>query len=114
LQAAQAITSLDAPVGDDGAALQDLLEDEQAARPDEQALEAVGSEVLEQVLAALPERHRRVLVLRFGLDSGTPRTLEEVAAVLSVSRERARQLEVRALATLRRPEIRARLEDLAA
>jgi RNA polymerase sigma factor (sigma-70 family) len=114
LQAAQAITSLDAPVGDDGAALQDLLEDEQAARPDEQALEAVGREVLEQVLAALPERPRRVLVLRFGLDSGTPRTLEEVAAVLGVSRERARQLEVRALATLRRPEIRARLEDLAA
>jgi RNA polymerase primary sigma factor len=111
---AQAITSLDTPVGDDGAALQDLLEDEQAARPDEQALEAVGREALEQVLAALPERSRRVLVLRFGLDSGTPRTLEEVAAVLGVSRERARQLEVRALATLRRPEIRARLEDLAA
>jgi RNA polymerase sigma factor (sigma-70 family) len=111
---AQAITSLDTPVGDDGAALQDLLEDEQAARPDEQALEAVGREALEQVLAALPERPRRVLVLRFGLDSGTPRTLEEVAAVLGVSRERARQLEVRALATLRRPEIRARLEDLAA
>jgi RNA polymerase sigma factor (sigma-70 family) len=111
---AQAITSLDTPVGDDGAALQDLLEDEQAARPDEQALEAVGRQALEQVLAALPERARRVLVLRFGLDSGTPRTLEEVAAVLGVSRERARQLEVRALATLRRPEIRARLEDLAA
>jgi RNA polymerase primary sigma factor len=114
LQAAQAITSLDTPVGDDGAALQDLLEDQQAVRPDEQALEAVGREVLEQVLAALPERPRRVLVLRFGLDSGTPRTLEEVAAVLGVSRERARQMEVRALATLRRPEIRARLEDLAA
>jgi len=114
LQAAQAITSLDTPVGDDGAALQDLLEDQQAARPDEQALEAVGRQVLEQALAALPERPRRVLVLRFGLDSGTPRTLEEVAAVLGVSRERARQLEVRALATLRRPEIRARLEDLAA
>jgi len=114
LQAAQAITSLDTPVGDDGAALQDLLEDQQAVRPDEQALEAVGREVLEQVLAALPERPRRVLVLRFGLDSGTPRTLEEVAAVMGVSRERARQMEVRALATLRRPEIRARLEDLAA
>jgi RNA polymerase sigma factor (sigma-70 family) len=114
LQAAQAITSLDTPVGDDGAALQDLLEDQQAVRPDEQALEAVGREVVEQVLAALPERPRRVLVLRFGLDSGTPRTLEEVAAVMSVSRERARQMEVRALATLRRPEIRARLEDLAA
>src|SRR5215218_2092339 len=114
LQAAQAITSLDTPVGDDGARSEELLEDEQAVRPDEQALEAVGREVVEQVLAALPERPRRVLVLRFGLDSGTPRTLEEVAAVMGVSRERARQMEVRALATLRRPEIRARLEDLAA
>jgi RNA polymerase primary sigma factor len=111
---AQAITSLELPVGDDGAALQDLLEDEQAARPDELALEAVGREALEQVLAALPERPRRVLVLRFGLDSGTPRTLEEVGAVMGVSRERVRQMEVRALATLRRPEIRARLEDHAA
>jgi RNA polymerase sigma factor (sigma-70 family) len=112
--AAQAVTSLDTPIGDDGAALQDLLEDEQAARPDELALEAVGREALEQALAALPERARQVLVLRYGLDSGTPRTLEEVGAVMGVSRERARQMEVRALAALRRPEIRARLEDLAA
>jgi len=112
--AAQAITSLDTPIGDDGAALQDLLEDEQAARPDELALEAVGREALEQALAALPERARQVLILRFGLDAGTPRTLEEVGAVMGISRERARQMEVRALAALRRPEIRARLEDLAA
>ena len=111
--AAQAITSLDTPIGDDGAALQDLLEDEQAARPDELALEAVGREALEQALAALPERARQVLILRFGLDAGTPRTLEEVGAVMGISRERARQMEVRALAALRRPEIRARLEDLA-
>ena len=55
-----------------------------------------------------------MLVLRFGLDSGTPRTLEEVGARLGVSRERARQVERRALAALRRPEIRARLEDLLA
>jgi RNA polymerase primary sigma factor len=112
--AAKAVTSLDTPIGDDGAVLQDLLEDEQAAGPDELALEAVGREALEQALAALPERARQVLILRYGLDSGTPRTLEEVAAVLGVSRERARQMEVRALATLRRPEIRARLVDLVA
>jgi RNA polymerase primary sigma factor len=112
--AAQTVTSLETPVGDDGVALQDLLADNSATGPDELALEAVGREVLEQVLAALPERERQVLILRFGLDSGTPRTLEAVGAVLGVSRERARQMEVRALATLRRPEIRARLEDLAA
>jgi RNA polymerase primary sigma factor len=112
--AAQAVTSLDTPIGDDGAALQDLLEDDSAAGPDELAVDAVGREVLEEVLATLPERTRQVLVLRFGLDSGTPRTLEEVGAVMGVSRERARQMERRALAALRRPEVRARLEDLVA
>jgi RNA polymerase primary sigma factor len=111
---AQAITSLDTPIGDDGAALQDFLEDDSAAGPDELAVEAVGREALEQVLNALPERERQVLVLRFGLDSGTPRTLEEVGAVMGFSRERARQVERDALAALRSPEIRARLEDLAA
>jgi RNA polymerase primary sigma factor len=111
---AQAITSLDTPIGDDGAALQDFLEDEAAVGPDELAVEAVGREALKQVLAALPERQRQVLILRFGLDSGTPRTLEEVGAVMGFSRERARQVERDALASLRSPEIRARLEDLVA
>src|SRR6266705_2209030 len=114
LDTAQAITSLDTPIGDDGAALQDFLEDDSAIGPDELAVEAVGREALEQVLAALPARERQVLILRFGLDSGTPRTLEEVGAVMGFSRERARQVERDALACLRSPEIRARLEDLVA
>jgi RNA polymerase primary sigma factor len=108
---AQTVTSLDAPVGEDGAVLQDLLEDS-AVGPDELAVEAVGREALEEVLDALPEREREVLVLRFGLDSGTPRTLAEVGSAMGFSRERARQVERDALATLRRPEIRARLHDL--
>jgi RNA polymerase primary sigma factor len=110
----QTVTSLDAPIGDDGAALQDFLEDDSAVGPDELAVEAVGREALEQVLNDLPERERQVLILRFGLDSGTPRTLEEVGAVMGFSRERARQVERDALACLRSPEIRARLEDLVA
>jgi RNA polymerase primary sigma factor len=114
LDTAQAITSLDTPIGDDGAALQDFLEDSSAIGPDELAVEAVGREALEQVLGALPDRERQVLVLRFGLDSGTPRTLEEVGAIMGFSRERARQVERDALAALRSPEIRARLEDLVA
>jgi RNA polymerase primary sigma factor len=109
---AQAVTSLDAPVGEDGAALQDFLEDDSAMGPDELAVEAVGREALGQVLNALPDRERQVLVLRFGLDSGTPRTLEEVGAVMGFSRERARQVERDALASLRRPEVRSRLHDL--
>jgi RNA polymerase primary sigma factor len=110
----QVATSLDTPVGEDGAALQDFLEDDSAVGPDELAVEAVGREALEQVLNALPERERQVLILRFGLDWGTPRTLEEVGAVMGFSRERARQVERDALAALRSPEIRARLEDLVA
>ena len=108
---AHTVTSLDAPVGEDGAVLQDLLEDA-AAGPDELAVAAVGREALEQVLNALPDRERDVLVLRFGLDSGTPRTLAEVGSVLGFSRERARQVERDALASLRRPEVRSRLNDL--
>ena len=82
------VTSLDIPVGDDddGVALQDLLEDDSAVGPDELALEAVGREALERALAALPERARQVLVLRFGLDAGSPRTLEEVGEAMGVSR----------------------------
>jgi RNA polymerase primary sigma factor len=106
---AQSITSLDTPVGDDGAALGDFLEDDAAVGPDELAVEAAGREALEQALNALPARQRQVLTLRFGLHSGTPQTLEEVGAVLGVSRERVRQVERDALAALRRPEVRALL-----
>ena len=108
----QAVTSLDAPIGEDGAHLQDLLEDDSAVGPDELAMAAIGREALVEVLNALPHRERQVLVLRFGLDAGTPRTLEEVGTVMGFSRERARQVERDALASLRRPEVRARLHDL--
>jgi RNA polymerase sigma factor (sigma-70 family) len=111
-ESAHSIASLDSPVGDDGAELQDLLEDERAVDPGELVAEAFGREALAQVLGALPDRERQVLILRFGLDSGTPRTLEQVGAVMGCSRERARQLERGALATLRHPDTRARLEDL--
>jgi RNA polymerase primary sigma factor len=111
-RATQAVTSLDTPVGDEGTVLQDLLEDDAAAGPDELALEAVGREALDAALAVLSERERKVLTLRFGLDTGEPSTLEEVGAVMGFSRERARQVERSALAALRRPQIRASLEDL--
>jgi RNA polymerase sigma factor (sigma-70 family) len=109
---AHSVASLNAPIGDDGAELKDLLQDERAVDPGELAAEAFGREALAQVLGTLPERERQALVLRFGLDSGTPRTLEQVGAVMGCSRERARQLERSALQALRHPETRARLEDL--
>jgi RNA polymerase sigma factor (sigma-70 family) len=108
---AQTVTSLDAPVGDDGAALADFLEDD-AAGPDDLATQAAGRHALHRALAGLPVRQRQALVLRFGLDAGEPRTLEEVGEVMGCSRERARQLERAGLSALRGSEARARLEDL--
>jgi RNA polymerase primary sigma factor len=114
LAVAQVTVSLDTPIGDDGPTLQDFVEDEEAPGPDVLAIETVGREALEAALTALPDRERQVLILRFGLDTGTPRTLAEVGAVMGFSRERARQVEHAALAVLRSPEFRARLEDLTA
>jgi RNA polymerase primary sigma factor len=109
---AQTITSLDAPVGEDGAALGDFLEDDAAPGPDDLAAQAAGRDALLRALRDLPARQQQVLVLRFGLDAGEPRTLEEVGAVLGISRERARQLERAGLSALRDSEVRARLEDI--
>jgi RNA polymerase primary sigma factor len=112
METAQTVASLDGPVGDDGVVLGDLLADQRAVDPGELAAEAVGQQALEQALGSLPERERKVLILRFGLDSGTPRTLQEIGGMMGFSREHARQLERGALAALRSPETRARLEDL--
>ena len=109
---AQTVTSLDAPIGDDGAALGDFLEDDAAPGPDDLAAQAAGRHALHRALRDLPVRQRQVLVLRFGLDAGEPRTLEEVGAMIGCSRERARQLERAGLSALRDPEVRTRLEDL--
>jgi RNA polymerase primary sigma factor len=111
---AEAVTSLDTPVGQEGAALRDFLHDAAAPTPDGLAASALGRRALHQALGNLPTRQRQALVLRFGLDSGTPRTLEEVGSILGVSRERARQLERAGLSGLRDPEVRAPLEDLVA
>jgi RNA polymerase primary sigma factor len=112
MEIARTVASLDGPVGDDGVMLGDLLADEGAVDLGELAASAVGQRALAEALRALPERERKVLSFRFGLDSGTARTLQEVGAMMGFSRERARQLERSALAALRDPETRARLEDL--
>jgi RNA polymerase primary sigma factor len=93
--------SLETPVGDGESMYGDLIEDIHAAAPhDETAEKARGTE-LAGALELLNPRMRRVLALRFGLDSETPRTLEEVGVELGITRERVRQLETRALRELR-------------
>ncbi|MFL5918888.1 MAG: RNA polymerase sigma factor RpoD/SigA [Gaiellaceae bacterium] len=91
--------SLNSPVGDDDAELGDLFADEQAEDPEAVAEQALRARALREALADLPERERRILELRFGLD-GDPRSLEAIGAELGLTRERIRQLERQALASL--------------
>jgi RNA polymerase primary sigma factor len=98
--AARASTSLDAPVGEsDDAVLGDFVAGE-GPLPDEQVEEALRSETLALALGSLPDRQRTILVLRFGLDDGDAKTLEEIGRRLGLTRERVRQIEVDALKRL--------------
>ncbi|HET7567166.1 MAG TPA: sigma-70 family RNA polymerase sigma factor [Gaiellaceae bacterium] len=93
--------SLETPVGDGESMYGDLLEDVNAAAPDERTAQRLRARELATALAHLNPRARRVLALRFGLDGARPQTLEEVGAGLGITRERVRQLESRALRELR-------------
>ncbi|MFN2606996.1 MAG: RNA polymerase sigma factor RpoD/SigA [Acidimicrobiales bacterium] len=95
--------SLFEQVGDDNAELADFLEDPAATASFEAAVVAIEREELRAVLATLSEREQRVLELRFGLVGDRPRTLEEVGREFQLTRERIRQIEVKALSKLRHP-----------
>jgi RNA polymerase sigma factor (sigma-70 family) len=98
--------SLSQPVGDDGhAELGDMVEDRAAVSPFAAAAAALVCGEVDHMLMALDEREREILRLRFGLDRSGPRTLTEIGEQLSLSRERIRQIEVRAFAKLRHPSI---------
>jgi RNA polymerase primary sigma factor len=98
--AARAARSLDQPVGDqEDALLGDLVAGE-GLLPDEQVELSLRSQALQQALAALSERERQVLVLRYGLDDDEPKSLEEVGRRLGLTRERIRQIQVEALRRL--------------
>jgi RNA polymerase primary sigma factor len=93
--------SLETPVGDGESLFGDLLEDVRATAPLELTADKARAKELVEALATLEPRLRRVVSLRFGLDGGTPRTLDEIGAEVGVTRERVRQLETRALRNLR-------------
>jgi len=95
--------SLETPVGDkDSAQLADFIQAQGGATPSDVALNLIRREQLDQVLAKLTDRERDVVRMRFGLDDNSPRTLEEVGQHFHVTRERVRQIELRALKKLRR------------
>ncbi|NED80340.1 sigma-70 family RNA polymerase sigma factor, partial [Streptomyces sp. SID11233] len=85
----------------DEVALGDLIEDGDAPSPPESAALLLLRRHLEDVLSTLGERERQVVQLRYGLDDGRPRTLEEIGALFGVTRERIRQIEAKTLAKLR-------------
>jgi RNA polymerase primary sigma factor len=98
--AARASTSLDAPVGEsDDAVLGDFVAGSEPL-PDELVEDSLRSQTLAMALHALPERHRAVVILRYGLDNSEPRTLEDIGRRLGLTRERVRQIEVEALKRL--------------
>src|SRR6476619_1636083 len=98
--AARASSSLDAPIGDtDDATLGDFVAGE-GPLPDEQVEDSLRSQTLADALHALPDRHRAVVILRYGLDDAEPKTLEEIGRRLGLTRERVRQIEVEALKRL--------------
>ena len=112
LKIAQEPVSLETPIGEEeDSHLGDFIEDEDAPAPVEAASFLLLREQIESVLGTLNEREQKVLRLRFGLDDGRARTLEEVGREFGVTRERIRQIEAKALRKLRHPQRSKRLKD---
>ncbi len=109
---AQETISLEKPIGEEGdSQLGDFIPDGDSLSPADQADLTMLKEQLLEVLSGLTEREERVLRLRFGLDDGRPRTLEEVGKEFNVTRERIRQIEAKALRKLRHPSRSRKLKD---
>ena len=112
LKIAQEPVSLETPIGEeDDSHLGDFIEDQEAVSPSDHAAYELLKEQLEDVLDTLTDREENVLRLRFGLDDGRTRTLEEVGKVFGVTRERIRQIEAKALRKLRHPSRSKQLKD---
>jgi RNA polymerase primary sigma factor len=108
----QDTVSLEQPMGDEeDFSLSDLIEDQGAEVPDDAATRSMLHEAVRDALRTLPRREREVMELRFGLEDGRVRTLEEVGKAFGVTRERIRQIEAKTLAKLRHPNAAQPLRD---
>ena len=112
LKISQEPVSLETPIGEeDDSHLGDFVPDERMMSPEEYATSELLKEELDNVLLTLTEREEKVLKLRFGLEDGQCRTLEEVGQIFGVTRERIRQIEAKALRKMRHPSRSKKLKD---
>ncbi len=103
--------SIHTPIGDDGDTyFGDFIEDKKAVSPANATVFSMLKEELQQAMESLTEREKKILILRFGIEDGTPKTLEEVGMIFKVTRERIRQIEAKALKKLRHPSRSRRLQ----
>jgi RNA polymerase primary sigma factor len=103
--------SLEMPIGDDVGHLGDFVEDQRQYEPEKALIQDSLKSTLHSVLRELNEREGNVIIMRFGLEDGVPKTLEEVGRVYNVTRERIRQIEAKALEKLRHPLRAKKLEE---
>ena len=112
LKIAQDPVSLETPIGEeDDSHLGDFVKDERSMSPEEYTIHEMLKDEISDVLLTLTEREEQVLRLRFGLDDGSCKTLEEVGQMFGVTRERIRQIEAKALRKLRHPSRSRKLKD---
>lgn len=112
LKISQEPVSLETPIGEEeDSHLGDFIKDDNVPVPADAATFTLLKEQLEEVLGTLTEREQKVLTLRFGLEDGRARTLEEVGKEFNVTRERIRQIEAKALRKLRHPSRSRKLKD---
>jgi RNA polymerase primary sigma factor len=111
LKLSQVPVSLETPIGEEDSHLEDFIEDVSAPAPADVAISHLLKEEIQEVMKSLTEREARVLQLRFGLEDGRSRTLEEVGREYGVTRERIRQIEAKALRKLRHPTHSRKLQD---
>ncbi|MCX5782844.1 MAG: sigma-70 family RNA polymerase sigma factor, partial [Elusimicrobia bacterium] len=104
--------SLSTPIGEDeDSHLEDFIEDRSGPGPSYSAVDFLRKQEVSKVLASLSDREAKIIKLRFGIDSGYPRTLEEVGKMFKVTRERVRQIEAKAVRKLRHPSRSKLLRD---